>query len=345
MRRRASPTFCRTDRTVQMKIYRDADADLSLLSGRTVAIVGYGNQAHAHALNLRDSGVDGIIVALRAGSANEATAREAGFRVMPVAEAAAQADLLMVLAPDETHADLYEQEIAPHLKPGAALGFAHGLAVHFGLIEPRADLDVFLVAPKGPGRALRSEYLAGPSLPCLYAVAQDATGNATALALAYGKGLGCGRSAMIESTFREECECDLFGEQAVLCGGVSSLVMAGYETLVEAGYTPEMAYFECVHELKLTVDLIHARGVAGMREAISTTAEFGDYVTGSRIVTDDTRAAMRAVLGDIQSGDFARALVADYRAGQPLMRRRRAEQAKDPIETTGVTVRKLANLN
>ena len=327
-----------------MNIFRDADADLSLLTGGTLAIVGYGNQAHAHALNLRDSGVSGIIVALRPGSANEATAREAGFRIMTVADAAREADVLMVLSPDETHADLYAQDIVENLKQGAALGFAHGLAVHFGLIEPRADLDVFLVAPKGPGRALRSEYLAGPGLPCLIAVAQDASGRARDLALAYGKGLGSGRSAMIETSFREECECDLFGEQAVLCGGASALVQAGFETLVEAGYSPEMAYFECVHELKLTVDLMHTRGIAGMREAISTTAEFGDYVTGRRIVTDDTRAAMREVLAEIQSGAFARALVDNYRAGQPLMKRRRVEQAADPIETAGVSVRKLANL-
>ena len=251
----------------------------------------------------------------------------------------------MILAPDETHPDLYEQDIAPNLREGAALGFAHGLAVHFGLITPRPDLDVFLVAPKGPGRAVRSEYLAGPGLPCLIAVAQDATGQARDLALAYGKGLGCGRSAMIETSFREECETDLFGEQAVLCGGVSNLVQAGFETLVEAGYAPEMAYFECVHEVKLIVDLIHARGISAMREAISTTAEYGDYVTGPRIVTDDTRAAMRAVLADIQSGDFARSLVADYRAGQPLMRAKRAAGAADPIETAGVTVRKLANID
>lgn len=328
-----------------MQIFRDADADLSLLTERTVAIVGYGNQAHAHALNLRDSGVPGIIIALREGSANETAARAAGFRVMDTASAAAEADVLMILAPDETHADLYTSDIEPNLRAKAALGFAHGLAVHFGLIAPRPDLDVFLVAPKGPGRAVRSEYLAGPGLPCLFAVAQDATGQARDLALAYGKGIGCGRSAMIETSFREECETDLFGEQAVLCGGVSNLVQAGFETLVDAGYSPEMAYFECVHEVKLIVDLIHARGIAAMREAISTTAEFGDYVTGPRIVTDETRAAMRAVLADIQSGDFARALVADYRAGQPLMRRRRAEAAADPIEAAGADVRKLANLN
>lgn len=327
-----------------MQIYRDADADLSLLAGRTVAIVGYGNQAHAHALNLRDSGVEGVIVALRPVSTNEAAAREAGFRVTTVTEAAREADLLMVLAPDETHADLYEQDIAPNLKQGAALAFAHGLAVHFGLIAPRPDLDVFLVAPKGPGRAVRSEYLAGPGLPCLFAVAQDATGNAKPLALAYASAIGCGRSAMIETTFREECVTDLFGEQAVLCGGISNLVQAGYETLVEAGYQPEMAYFECVHEVKLIVDLIHARGIAAMREAISTTAEFGDYVTGPRIVTDETRAAMRAVLADIQTGDFARALVADYRAGQPLMRAERAASRTNAIEAAGTTVRKLANL-
>ncbi len=327
-----------------MQIYRDADADLSLLTGRTVAIVGYGNQAHAHALNLRDSGVEGVIVALRPGSNSAAAARDAGFRVMTVAEAARDADLLMILAPDETQADLYAQDIAPHLRQGAALGFAHGLAVHFGLIEPRPDLDVFLVAPKGPGRAVRSEYLAGPGLPCLFAVAQDATGHAKLLALAYAAAIGCGRSAMIETSFREECETDLFGEQAVLCGGVSNLVQAGYETLVEAGYQPEMAYFECVHEVKLIVDLIHARGLAAMREAISTTAEFGDYVTGPRIVTEETRAAMRSVLADIQSGDFARALVADYRAGQPLMRAKRAASRANAIEAAGTTVRKLADL-
>lgn len=326
-----------------MQIYRDADADLSLLMARTVAIVGYGNQAHAHALNLRDSGVADLIVALRPGSERADTARVDGFRIMTAAEAAAQADLLMILAPDETHADIYA-EAEPHLKPGAAIGFAHGLAVHFGLITPRLDLDVFLVAPKGPGRAVRSEYLAGPGLPCLFAVAQDTTGSAKALALAYGKGIGCGRSAMIETTFREECETDLFGEQAVLCGGVSNLVQAGFETLVEAGYDPAMAYFECVHEVKLIVDLIHSRGIAAMREAISTTAEFGDYVTGPRIVTDDTRAAMRGVLADIQSGAFARHLVAEYRAGNPLMRAKRAEQRAAAIEAAGATVRKLANL-
>ncbi|MES2753038.1 MAG: ketol-acid reductoisomerase [Pseudomonadota bacterium] len=327
-----------------MNIYRDADADLSLLRERSVAIVGYGNQAHAHALNLRDSGIAELIVALRDGSANVDAARSAGFTVMSPAKAAARADLLMVLAPDETHPDLYERDIAPNLRPGAALGFAHGLAVHFGLLTPRPDLDVFLVAPKGPGRAVRSEYLAGPGLPCLFAVAQDATGNAKPLALAYASAIGCGRSAMIETSFREECETDLFGEQAVLCGGVGALVQAGFETLVEAGYEPEMAYFECVHEVKLIVDLIHARGLAGMRAAISTTAEYGDYVTGPRIVTDATRAAMRAVLGDIRSGDFARALVAEYRAGNPLMRSRRAAAAADPVEAAGVTVRKLANL-
>ena len=327
-----------------MQIYRDPDADPALLSGRRVAIVGYGNQAHAHALNLRDSGVADVTIALRDGSDSAAPARAAGFAVASVAAAAARADLLMVLAPDETHADLYAADIAPNLRAGAALGFAHGLAVHFGLLTPRPDLDVFLVAPKGPGRAVRSEYLAGPGLPCLFAVAQDATGQAKPLALAYAAAIGCGRSAMIETSFREECETDLFGEQAVLCGGVSSLVQAGFETLVEAGYQPELAYFECVHEVKLIVDLIHARGIAAMREAISTTAEYGDYVTGPRIVTAETRAAMRAVLEDIQTGTFARALVADYRAGSPLMRTRRAAQAADPIEKAGAAVRQLANL-
>lgn len=326
-----------------MRIYRDADADLSLLTARTVAIVGYGNQAHAHALNLRDSGVANLIVALRPGSSRAETARSDGFAVTTVAEAAAQADVLMILAPDETHADIYA-EAESHLRQRAALGFAHGLAIHFGLITPRADLDVFLVAPKGPGCTVRSEFVAGPGLPCLFAVAQDATGTAQPLALAYAKGIGCGRSAMIETSFREECETDLFGEQAVLCGGVSQLVTAGYETLVQAGYQPELAYFECVHEVKLIVDLIHARGIAAMRAAISTTAEFGDYVTGPRIVTDDTRAAMRAVLADIQSGTFAKHLVAEYRAGNPLMRAKRAEQRAAAIETAGATVRALANL-
>jgi len=322
-----------------MHIFHERDADPALLARCKVAVIGYGNQGHAHALNLRDSGVGEIAIGAHPGSASGARAEAAGFAVMGNADVAAWADLVMLLAPDEIQADIYAATLEPFMKPGSALAFAHGLNVHFGLITPRPDLDVFLIAPKGPGKAVRSSFVAGGGLPALMAIAQDATGRAHALALAYASAIGCGRVGVIETSFREECETDLFGEQAVLCGGIPDFVIAGYETLVEAGYESEMAYFECVHEVKLIVDLMYAQGIAGMRKAISNTAEFGGYETGARLVTNETRAEMKRVLADIQSGAFARRLVADSRAGSPAMQAARDRHASHPIEATGETVR------
>ncbi|MEO8925932.1 MAG: ketol-acid reductoisomerase [Caulobacteraceae bacterium] len=322
-----------------MRVYRDRDADLARLLDRKVAIVGYGSQGHAHALNLRDAGVRDLAVALAPGSASAAKARAEGLTVLSVAEAAAWADVVMMLAPDEVQRALYEGEIAPHIRDGAALSFAHGLNVHFGLIEPRASLDVLLVAPKGPGRAVRAEYLRGGGVACLVAVAQDATGGALDLGLAYASAIGGGRVGIIETSFREECETDLFGEQAVLCGGVVELIRAGFDTLTQAGYAPEMAYFECLHEVKLIVDLIHERGLADMNAAISNTAEFGEYVTGPRIVTAETRTEMKRVLEDIQSGRFARDWMAECAAGQPSFKAARRRAASHPIEAVGARLR------
>lgn len=322
-----------------MIVRYDRDADLSLVTGRRVAVIGYGNQGHAHALNLRDSGVNAIRIGAREGSASGARAAADGFVVDSDAAVAEWADLVMLLTPDEDQALQYRDVLAPRMKPGAALAFAHGLNVHFGHIVPRVDLDVFLVAPKGPGRAVRSSFVAGGGLPALMAVAQDASGKADALALSYACAIGCGRAGVITTSFGEECVTDLFGEQAVLCGGIPDLVMAGYDTLVEAGYEPEMAYFECVHEAKLIVDLMYARGIAGMREAISNTAEFGGYETGARLITKDTRAEMKRVLADIQDGSFARRLIDDTRTGNPVMRAARARQRANPIEAVGAGLR------
>src|SRR5271154_2974292 len=295
-----------------MRVYYDRDADVNLIKGKKVAIVGYGSQGHAHALNLKDSGVKELVVALRPGSTAIAKAEGSGLKVMDPSAAAKWADVVMVLTPDEGQGDLYREHLAPNLRPGAALAFAHGLNVHFNLIEPRADIDVFMIAPKGPGHTVRSEYLRGGGVPSLVAVAQDATGNALELALSYAAGLGSGRSGVIETTFREECETDLFGEQSVLCGGLTALITAGFETLVEAGYAPEMAYFECLHEVKLIVDLIYEGGLANMRYSISNTAEYGDYTRGPRIVTDETRREMKRILKDIQSGKFAEEWINEY---------------------------------
>ena len=322
-----------------MRVYYDADADLGLIRGKSVAIVGYGSQGHAHAANLRDSGVGHVIVALRSGSASAAKAAAAGFRVASNAEAAREADIVMMLAPDETQAAIYADDLAPNMKPGAALAFAHGLNIHFGLIEPRADLDVFMIAPKGPGHTVRSEYVRGGGVPCLIAVHQDASGNAHDVALAYASAVGGGRSGVIETNFREECETDLFGEQAVLCGGLTALVMAGFETLTEAGYAPEMAYFECLHEVKLIVDLMYEGGIANMRYSISNTAEFGDYMTGPRIVTAETKAEMKRVLADIQAGRFVGRFIADNRAGNPELKAARKAGAAHPIEEVGARLR------
>ena len=322
-----------------MRAYYDRDADIGLIKGKKIAIVGYGSQGHAHAQNLRDSGVADVAIALRAGSATAKKAEGAGFKVLSNAEAASWADLVMVLAPDEHQAAIYAEDLAPNLKQGAALAFAHGLTVHFGLIEPRPDLDVIMIAPKGPGHTVRSEYVRGGGVPCLIAIAQDASGNAHDLCLSYASAIGGGRSGIIETNFREECETDLFGEQAVLCGGVTHLVQAGFETLVEAGYAPEMAYFECLHEVKLIVDLMYEGGIANMRYSISNTAEYGDITTGPRIITDETKREMKRVLDDIQSGRFVSRFVLENRAGQPELKAARKRAAAHPIEKVGAELR------
>ncbi|MCG8506601.1 MAG: ketol-acid reductoisomerase [Sphingomonadales bacterium] len=322
-----------------MRVYYDRDADLNLIKAKKVAIVGYGSQGHAHAANLKDSGVPEVKVALRSGSASAKKAEAAGFEVVSAADAAAWADVVMVLTPDETQADLYRNDLEPNLKEGAALAFAHGLNIHFRLIEPRADLDVFMIAPKGPGHTVRSEYQRGGGVPCLVAIHQDASGNAHDLGLSYASGIGGGRAGVIETTFREECETDLFGEQAVLCGGLTSLIQAGFETLVEAGYAPEMAYFECLHEVKLIVDLIYEGGLANMRYSISNTAEYGDYKTGPRIITDETKAEMKRILDDIQAGRFVQSFILDNRVGSPEMKAHRARSAAHEIEEVGEKLR------
>jgi ketol-acid reductoisomerase len=322
-----------------MKVYYDADADLNLITDKKIAVLGYGSQGHAHAQNLRDSGVKDVAIALRSGSASAKKAEAAGFKVMSNAEAAKWADIIMVLAPDENQAKIWNDDLKANMKPGSALAFAHGLNIHFGLIEPRPDIDVIMIAPKGPGHTVRSEYQKGGGVPCLIAVHQDASGNAHDIALAYASGVGGGRSGIIETNFREECETDLFGEQAVLCGGISHLIMAGFETLVNAGYAPEMAYFECLHETKLIVDLLYEGGIANMRYSISNTAEYGDYHTGPRIITEETKAEMKRVLEDIQAGRFVQRFMTDNAIGNPEMKAARKRQAEHPIEQTGAQLR------
>jgi ketol-acid reductoisomerase len=322
-----------------MRVYYDRDADVNLIKGKKIAVVGYGSQGHAHALNLKDSGVKDVRVALREGSATIKKAEAAGLTVMSPKEAAKWADIIMVLTPDELQAKLYTDDLAPNMKKGAALAFAHGLNIHFRLIEPRSDLDVFMVAPKGPGHTVRSEYVRGGGVPCLVAVAQNASGNALEIAISYASAIGGGRSGIIETNFREECETDLFGEQVVLCGGLTALIQAGYETLVDAGYAPEMAYFECLHEVKLIVDLIYEGGIANMRYSISNTAEYGDYTRGPRIVTDETKKEMKRILDDIQSGRFARDWVQECAAGQPSFKAMRRRSAEHSIEEVGAKLR------
>ncbi|MDE2356847.1 MAG: ketol-acid reductoisomerase [Alphaproteobacteria bacterium] len=322
-----------------MRVYYDSDADLARILDKKVAIVGYGSQGHAHALNLRDSGVKQVAVALREGSASARKASAEGLKVMSVAEAAAWADAIMILAPDELQRRIWTHEIAPHIRDGAALMFAHGLNIHFNLIEPGPSIDVLMVAPKGPGHTVRGEYLKGGGVPCLIAVAQDATGGAMDLGLAYASAIGGGRSGVIETTFREECETDLFGEQAVLCGGLVELIRAGFETLVEAGYAPEMAYFECLHEVKLIVDLIYEGGIANMNYSISNTAEYGEYVTGPRIITPETKAEMKRVLEDIQYGRFVRDFMLENEVGQPHFKATRRRNAEHQIEAVGGRLR------
>ncbi len=322
-----------------MRVFYDRDADVNLIKGKKVAIVGYGSQGHAHALNLKDSGVKEVIVALREGSDSIEKAKAAGLDVVSPREAAAWADVVMMLAPDEHHGSVYEQDLKPNLRNGSSLAFAHGFSIHFNEVVPRSDMDIFMIAPKGPGHTVRAEYQKGGGVPCLLAVQQDASGSAHAIGLSYGSAIGGGRTGIIETTFKEECETDLFGEQAVLCGGLTSLIRAGFETLVEAGYAPEMAYFECLHEVKLIVDLIYEGGIANMHYSISNTAEFGDYSRGSRIITDETKKEMKKVLSEIQSGAFAKEWMQENHDGQPVFKALRRQAADHPIEEVGEQLR------
>ena len=324
------------------KIYYQADCDINVLKDKTVAVIGYGSQGHAHALNLKDSGVN-VVVGLYEGSKSRARAEAHGLTVMTVPEATKIADIIMVLIPDERQADMYYKDIAPYLTEGKALAFAHGFNIHFGQIKPPADVDVFMIAPKAPGHTVRSEYVEGKGTPCLVAVEQDATGHCLEIALAYGAGIGGARAAIMETTFKIETETDLFGEQAVLCGGVTALMKAGFETLVEAGYAPENAYFECIHEMKLIVDLIYQSGFAGMRYSISNTAEYGDYITGPKIVTAETKKAMKKILSDIQDGTFAKDFLLDMSdaGGQVHFKAMRKLAAEHQSEKVGAEIRKL----
>ena len=324
-----------------MRVYYDRDADVNLIKSKKVVIVGYGSQGHAHANNLKESGVSDIAVALRPESASRKKAQDAGLQVMDPADAAKWADVVMVLTPDELQRHLYSDDLHANMKEGAALAFAHGFNIHFRMIEPRADLDVFMVAPKGPGHTVRSEFLRGGGVPCLLAVAQDASGNTHDIGLSYASAIGGGRAGVIETTFQEECETDLFGEQVVLCGGLTSLIGAAFETLVEAGYAPEMAYFECLHEVKLIVDLMYEGGIANMRYSISNTAEYGDYTRGPRIINDATRAEMRKVLEEIQTGQFAREWMLENEVGQTSFKTLRARAARHPVEEVGAKLREM----
>ncbi len=322
------------------KIYYQEDCNLSLLEGKKIAVIGYGSQGHAHALNLKESGCD-VIIGLYNGSKSWAKAEAQGFKVYTAAEAAKQADIIMILINDEKQAKMYKESIEPNLEPGNMLMFAHGFAIHFGQIIPPKDVDVVMIAPKGPGHTVRSTYQEGKGVPCLIAVEQDATGHAKELGLAYALGIGGARAGVLETTFRVETETDLFGEQAVLCGGVCALMQAGYETLVEAGYAPENAYFECIHEMKLIVDLIYESGFAGMRYSISNTAEFGDYITGPKIITEDTKKAMKQILSDIQDGTFAKNWLLENQIGAPHFNAMRKRAAEHPSEKVGAELRKL----
>lgn len=322
------------------KMYYDQDADLSKLEGKKVAIIGYGSQGHAHALNLHESGVD-VIVGLYKGSKSWAKAEEAGLRVMTAADAAKAADVIMILVNDEKQAKLYTESIEPGLAPGKYLAFAHGFNIHFGQITPPADVNVIMIAPKGPGHTVRSQFQEGKGVPCLIAMHQDPSGDSKEIALAYAKGLGAGRAGIFETSFKEETETDLFGEQAVLCGGVTALIKAGFDTLVEAGYQPEMAYFECCHEMKLIVDMINQGGLSYMRYSISDTAEYGDYITGGKIITDDTKKAMKGVLSDIQDGTFARNWLLENQVKRPYFNARKRMEAESLLETTGKRLRSL----
>jgi ketol-acid reductoisomerase len=324
-----------------MRVYYDRDADINLIKDKKIVIVGYGSQGHAHAMNLRDSGIENVAVALREGSPSRQKAENAGFKVMTPAESSSWSDIVMMLTPDELQSDIYNNEIAINLKEGAAVAFAHGLNIHFNLIKPTENIDVIMIAPKGPGHTVRAEYVRGAGVPCLVAVDNNPSGNALEIAIAYASAIGGGRAGIIETTFKEECETDLFGEQSVLCGGLTHLILAGYETLVDAGYAPEMAYFECLHEVKLIVDLLYEGGMANMRYSISNTAEYGDYTRGPRLITDETKKEMKKILSEIQSGQFAKEWMNEHRSGQIKFAAMRKQQAEHPIEKVGEKLRTL----
>ena len=322
-----------------MKVYYDQDADLNLIKSKNVLIIGYGSQGHAHAANLRDSGVKNVCIALREDSKSVPKAKNAGFEVKTVSEGSKWADVVMILTPDELQGEIYTNEIKNNIRSGSAIAFAHGLNIHFNLIEPRNDIDVFMVAPKGPGHTVRSEYQRGGGVPCLIAIEKDISGNVHDIGLSYACAIGGGRSGIIETTFKEECETDLFGEQTVLCGGLVELIRAGYETLTEAGYAPEMAYFECLHEVKFIVDLIYEGGIANMNYSISNTAEYGEYVTGPRLITSETKAEMKRILKDIQSGKFTRDWMLENKVNQTSFKATRKKASDHPIEAVGKELR------